>query len=88
MADDVKLRTQGVVFSSGNPVFDALVTIVSNHPHQMNAYESVHSKLLALAQKEPGGFKGNGAVEDAAQKPRRKRLTQSQNRTGVGPVGL
>lgn len=43
-------------FSSGNPVFDAFVTIVCMKHSEMDIWEDIHSKLLTLAEKEPGGL--------------------------------
>jgi|GEM_PF-6523590 len=41
-------------FHSGNPVFDAFVTIVCVKNPEMDIWDEIHSKLLSLAAKEPG----------------------------------
>lgn len=41
-------------FQSGNPVFDAFVTIVCVKNPEMDIWDEIHSKLLSLAAKEPG----------------------------------
>lgn len=44
-------------FSSGNPVFDATVSLRIAHPHWSRDAEDIHARLLKLAALEPGGFK-------------------------------
>ena len=54
MSDQLQ-HSQG--FSSGNPVFDALVTIICQTDPDLKSWDSIHEKLIALAEREPGGLR-------------------------------
>ena len=46
-----------VSFKSGNPVFDATVTIVASRGvNSWKTISEIHAQLLELTKSEPGGF--------------------------------
>lgn len=44
-------------FSSGNPVLDALVTIICQTNPELKSWDAIHEKIVALAEREPGGLR-------------------------------
>lgn len=66
---DLKVDTP-VVFQSGNPVFDAFVTLYANkaYPFKEDIWNQVHDYLLKIYAKEPS------RVEEAAKSAAQAKL--------------
>lgn len=57
MADDSQVLREALVQDTGNPVLDSLVNIICAGRSQLSGMESLHERLLKLAEKEPGGLR-------------------------------
>jgi hypothetical protein len=64
-------------FSSGNPVFDGLVTILASKPFMVTdaGIRTLHKTLQELAESEPGGLRRSIATRDSIRQPKQQRLT-------------